>query len=168
MRIGIIVASVVILVYLFNTEVIKNGKSKIKEFIIDDSNDDRGYYQNLLVFYDLFVQCNITAVLTIIIFFGGMLIRYLTKTKITVKFILKLLILGLLISFITIANGINYILNKESVNNNKFYTLEESLIKLSESSDKYKKLLRMLHVARITSYISFGLMTIILITQIYK
>ena len=168
MRIGIIVASVVILVYLFNTEVIKNGKSKIKDSIIDDSNDDSAYYQNLLVFYDLFVQCNITAVLTIIIFFGGMLIRYLTKTKITVKFILKLLILGLLISFITIANGINYILNKESVNNNKFYTLEESLIKLSESSDKYKKLLRMLHVARITSYISFGLMTIILITQIYK
>ena len=97
-----------------------------------------------------------------------MLIRYLTKNKITVKFILKLLILGLLISFITIANGINYILNNESVNNNKFYTFEESLIKLSESSDKYKKLLRMLNIARITSYISFGLMTIILITQIYK
>ena len=169
MRIGIIVASVVILVYLFNTEVIKNSKSKIKDSIIDDSNDDRAYYQNLLVFYDLFVQCNITAVLTIIIFFGGMLIRYLTKTKITVKFILKLLILGLLISFITIANGINYILNRETANlNKKFDTLEESLIKLSESSDKYKKLLRMLHVARITSYISFGLMTIILITQIYK
>ena len=175
-RIGIIVASVVILVYLFNTEVIKNSKSKIKDSIIDNSNgdddsngyDDIAYYKNLLVFYDLFVQCNITAVLTIIIFFGGMLIRYLTKNKITVKFILKLLILGLLISFITIANGINYILNNESVNNNKFYTFEESLIKLSESSDKYKKLLRMLNIARITSYISFGLMTIILITQIYK
>ena len=97
-----------------------------------------------------------------------MLIRYLTKTKVTVKFILRLLILGLLISFITIANGINYLLNTESEDNKKFNTLEESLIKLSESSDKYKKLLQMLHVARTTSYISFGLMTIILITQIYK
>ncbi len=168
MRIGIIVASVVILVYLFNTEVIKNSKSKVKDSIIDDSNDDKEYYSTLLTFYDLLVQCNITAVLTIIIFFGGMLIRYLTKTKVTVKFILRLLILGLLISFITIANGINYLLNIESEDNKKFNTVEESLIKSSEISDKLKKLLQMLHVARITSYISFGLMTITLITQIYK
>ena len=178
MRIGIIVASVVILVYLFNTEVIKNSKSKVKDSIKFDFNkinlqnidsNLEGFYDAvLLIFYDLFIQCNITAVLTIIIFFGGMLIRYLTKTKITIKFILKLLILGLLISFITIANGINYLLNIEIGANNNFNTLEESLIKLSESSDKYKKLLRMLNIARITSYISFGLMTIILITQIYK
>ena len=178
MRVGIIVVSVVILVYLFNTEVIKNSKSKVKDSIKFDFNKINlqdidlsleGFYDAvLLIFYDLFIQCNITAVLTIIIFFGGMLIRYLTKTKITVKFILKLLILGLLISFITIANGINYLLNIEIGANNNFNTLEEFLIELSESSDKSKKLLQMLHVARTTSYISFGLMTIILITQIYK
>lgn len=166
MRVGIIVASVVILVYLFNTEVIKNSKSKVKDSIIDDSDEE--YNLLILNFYDLFIQCNITAVLTIIVFFGGMLIRYLTKTKITVKFILRLLILGLLISFITIANGINYLLNIEFENKKKFNTLEESLIKASESSDKFKKLLQMLQVARTTSYISFGLMTFLLVTEIYK
>ena len=180
MRVGIIIASIVILAYISKTKVIQDSKSKVKDSIkekmpinIPDEQKNKikankEYLKSMLQFYDLLVQCNITAVLTIIIFFGGMLIRYLTKTKVTVKFILRLLILGLLISFITIANGINYLLNTESEDNKKFNTLEESLIKLSESSDKYKKLLQMLHVARTTSYISFGLMTIILITQIYK
>lgn len=207
MRVGIIVVSVVILVYISKTKVIQDSKSKVKDSIkekipIDIPDEQKNkikankdYLESMLPFYDLLVQCIITAVITIIIFFGGVLIRYFTKPKIGIKFILKLLILGLLISFITIANCINYTMNMEyytSISESltetkKFLTVEELLIKKGqkykngennntgdsippnkEIADKFENLLQMLHVARITSYISFGLITIILIAQIYK
>jgi Zn-dependent membrane protease YugP len=206
-KIGIIVASVVILVYISKTKVIQDSKSKVKDSIKEKIppeiskeqqkkiKDNKDYLKLMLPFYNLLVQCNITAVITIIVFFVGMLIRYFTKIKIGIKFILKLLILGLLISFITIANGVNYIMNienytiiNESLTEEKnLLTMEELLIKKEnkyrnegtdntgvsippnkEVADKFENLLKMLHVARTTSYISFGLITFLLVTEIYK
>ena len=207
-KLGILAASIVILVNFSNTKVLEDSKTKVKDSIKDEGTTEnplsdqdtlnKDYFKALLPFYDSLSQCNITAIITIIVFFGGMAITYLTKLKLRIKFILKLCILGLLISFITVASTINYMLNtemyasKEDANNNnkeigKFQTQEEELIKLErknrygvkindvytynpnkELADKYKNLLQMLTVCRTTSFTSFGLMTFILITNIYR
>ena len=213
-KLGILAASIVILVNFSNTKVLEDSKTKVKDNVIkysrlteDTSHTHTAeeltqhqtlpYFLSLLQFYDSLSQCNITAIITIIVFFGGMAITYLTKLKLRIKFILKLCILGLLISFITVASTINYMLNTEDyvpekdANNKeigKFQTKEEALIKLEnnyrhgvkkengdfdtnpnkELADKYKNLLQMLTVCRTTSFTSFGLMTFILITNIYR
>tara|TARA_B100000902_G_scaffold292226_1_gene278608 strand:+ start:11601 stop:12173 length:573 start_codon:yes stop_codon:yes gene_type:complete len=190
MRIAIIVASVTTLIYFGTTKVIQDSKSKVKDSIKDPKakTNNKVYNELMLQFYDLFLQSNITSIVTIVVFFGGMVIRYLTKIKITIKFILKLLILGLLISFITVASTINSKLNEEVLIDDNFYTVEETLINQEkefrdgiknkngvyttkpdeEFADKYKNLLLMLNVCRATGYISFGLMTFLLVTEIYK
>ena len=184
-KLGIIAASVVILVYLSRTKIIRDSKSEIKDNVeklsisnnsLEQSNAD--YNKELLKFYDILVQSNITAIITIILFFGGMALTYFTKIKIRIKFIIKLIMIGLLISFIIISSNIDYVLNVEIYTNKEFVTyrtLMNELINKYNKDNKYKEvvgklkdLLSILDICRTTGYISFSLMIFLLVTEIYK
>ena len=58
-KLGIIAASVVILVYLSRTKIIRDSKSKvkdtIKELYANNDIENLKYYQLLLQFYDIFI-----------------------------------------------------------------------------------------------------------------
>jgi len=211
-KLGIIAASVVILVYLSRTKIIRDSKSEIKDNVeklsisnnsnnsleqsnadnsnnsLEQSNADNSnnsleqsnadYNKELLKFYDILVQSNITAIITIILFFGGMALTYFTKIKIRIKFIIKLIMIGLLISFIIISSNIDYVLNVEIYTNKEFVTyrtLMNELINKYNKDNKYKEvvgklkdLLSILDICRTTGYISFSLMIFLLVTEIYK
>ena len=184
-KLVIIAMSVVILVYLSKTKTIKDSKSEIKDTIEEAyTGTDTKKLQNipyvtyLLLFYDILVQSNITAIITIILFFGGMALTYFTKIKIRIKFIIKLIMIGLLISFIIIASNIDYILNYELYDSKdkKFTTIGKRIYNLTgENNSENMKLAknmqnlnRMLNVCRICGYISFSLMLFLLVTEIYK
>tara|TARA_B100000902_G_scaffold292226_1_gene278607 strand:+ start:10810 stop:11523 length:714 start_codon:yes stop_codon:yes gene_type:complete len=147
----------------------------------DTSKSENTIYLNyLLNFYDIILQSNITAIITIILFFGGMALTYFTKIKIRIKFIIKLIMIGLLISFIIIASTIDDNLNKENYDSEekKFKTIRTQINELRNEYDtdsgkqklfrKFQDLLLILDNLRINGYTSFSLMIFLLVTEIYK
>ena len=180
----IITASIMILFFINKKKVIKDSKSEIKDNIKEAvaSNDLSKQYvlERLLNFYNIFLQSNITAIITIILFFGEMALTYFTKIKIRIKFIIKLIMIGLLISFIIIASTIDDNLNKETydLKEKKFKTFRTQINELinvydndsekKELEHKLQALLSTLDNLRINSYTNFSLIIFLLVTKIYK
>ena len=171
---------------LKNEDVIANADAEIFKFENEIANTDTSKSENtiylnyLLNFYDIILQSNITAIITIILFFSGMALTYFTKIKIRIKFIIKLIMIGLLISFIIIASTIDDNLNKENYDSEekKFKTIRTLINELINKYDmdsskrklfrKFQDLLLILDNLRINGYTSFSLMIFLLVTEIYK
>lgn len=156
--------------------IIKGDYVSIESKYIEDS-----YNEYLLIFYDLLQQSFITTIMTIIIIISIIIVYFINlfmKNKINIskniQFTIILFILGLSISFISIANYLEYKLNSKSYDTigRKFITFKKKMMneqsKLGVDAGDTIELLNTIIICKINSYINFGLLVILFITKIYN
>jgi hypothetical protein len=156
--------------------IIKGDYVSIESKYIEDS-----YNEYLLIFYDLLQQSFITTIITIIIIISIIIVYFINlfmKNKINIskniQFTIILFILGLSISFISIANYLEYKLNSKSYDTigRKFITFKKKMMneqsKIGVDTGDTIELLNTIIICKINSYINFGLLVILFITKIYN
>ena len=184
-------------IYYFNKyddSIFLLNKYKLKKKIITDEENDialqesfKGYYKILLNFYNPFINSYVSTITTITVL-GSILIinllNLLMNNKINIskniQFIIGIIILGLSISFIIAVHYIEYKLNIEFYDGNKFIKEKQDLIRIKNFLKKldnktysnlfirYKELIDMLDICLTTGYINFVFLAILFIIKIYN